>query len=75
MERPSPIMAMSGSVILVLVIVVYIATLTEVTVAEMQMVQLRDSGTALIGHKFGVSRMRVLGIPLETSSLEIGILE
>ena len=69
---------MSGPVILVLVIVVYIATLTEVIVAEVQMHQmvcLRDTGTALMGLMLGVSHRRWLMIALETSSTEIGLLE
>ena len=68
-------MAMSSPVILVSVILDYIATLTEVIVAELQMVQLRDTGTALIGLKLGVSHRRKLMTPLQTSSLEIGLLE
>jgi hypothetical protein len=61
-------------VILVLVVTVYIATLTEVIVAEVQMVQLRETGTTLMGLKLGVSyrSSRMIDIPLETSSLEIG---
>jgi hypothetical protein len=42
-------MAMSSSVILVLVVVVYNAILTEVVAAELQMVQLRETGTSLMG--------------------------
>jgi hypothetical protein len=64
-------------VILVLVVTVYIATLTEVIVAEVQMVQLRESGTALMGLKLELSLQKMLLTlgPPETSSLEIGILE
>ena len=68
---------MSSPVILVSMILDYIATLTEVIVADHQMVQLRDTGTSLMGLKLGVSHRRmllILGL-LETSSLEIGILE
>ena len=47
-------MAMSSPVILVQMLLDYIATLTEVVVAELQMVQLRDTGTALMGLKLEV---------------------
>ena len=69
--------AMSSSVILVQMLLDYIAILTEVVVADHQMVQLRDTGTALMGLELGVSQRRmllILGL-LETSSLEIGLLE
>jgi hypothetical protein len=64
-------------VILVLVVTVYFATLTEVVVAVALMVQLRESGTALMGLKLGVSLRRILLTlgPPETSSLEIETLE
>jgi hypothetical protein len=39
------------------------------------MVQLRETGTALMGLKLEVSHRRILVIPLETSSPEIGVLE
>ena len=57
--------------------VVYFATLTEAVVAEVQMVQLRESGsyTALMGLKLVLTDRRWLMIPQETSSSEIGILE
>jgi hypothetical protein len=67
--------AMSTLVILVLVIVVYIATLTEAIVAELQMVQLWESGTDLMGLELILTDRRLLVIPLEISSPEIGMLE
>jgi ABC-type maltose transport system permease subunit len=75
MKRLSPILAASWPVILVVVVVLYIATLTEVIVAEIQMVHLRDNGTALMGLKLGIMDKRMLMIPLEISSIEIGVLE
>ena len=65
-------MAMSASVILVEMILVYIATLTETVVAKLQ---LGDTGTALMGLKLGVTHKSLLMIQLKTSSLEIGDLE
>jgi ABC-type maltose transport system permease subunit len=63
---------MSLPVILVLVMLVFIATLTEVIVAEVQMAQLRETGTSQMELELRVSQMRLLVIPLKTSSLEIG---
>jgi hypothetical protein len=68
-------MAISTSVILMLVVMVYIATLTEVVAADLQMVQLRESGTTLMGLKLELTDTSLLMIPLKTSSLEIGMLE
>jgi hypothetical protein len=58
--------------------VVYIATLAGVIVAEertTQIEQLRGTGTSQMGLELVLSHRRLLEIPLETSSLEIGLLE
>jgi hypothetical protein len=64
METLSPMIAISLPMILVRVVVVYFATLMEV--------QLRETGTSLMGLKLGVSLRRMLLTlgPPETSSTE-----
>ena len=59
---------------LVRMVLVYTATLTEVIVAELQMEQLRDTGTSLMGLKLGVTHCWILA-SLEISFTEIGLLE
>jgi hypothetical protein len=58
----------------VLVIVVYFATLTEVVVAKVVTVQLRDSGTSLILQEIVKSQFEEAVI-VETFFIEIEILE
>jgi hypothetical protein len=45
------------------------------SVAELWMVQLRESGTSLMGLKLVLMDRSLLVIPLKTSSPEIGLLE
>jgi hypothetical protein len=65
-------MVISWPAILVEVVIVYIAILIEIVVAELQF---KDTGTTLMGLKLGVTQRNFLLIPLKTSSPEIGMLE
>ena len=65
---------MAMSLPVVLVVMVYSATLTEVIVAEVQtilMEVLRDSGTTLKGRKLVVTQKNMKTTPVETSLPEI----